>query len=462
MPNEPFIRHEVSSTDGEEALAAYSRAVGRMQEREATDPTSWSYQAAMHGSRITPPMALWNECRHWSWWFLTWHRLYLYYFERIVRASVEANENRTDWALPYWNYGLGGDHAKLPEPFRTPTAGNPLFVAQRENGFNGGAKLDRRIISPAKALACPRFIGADQFGGPIGSVEPKFRNAPGELEKTPHNAVHSTIGGWMGKPKTAAQDPIFWLHHANIDRVWVEWSEVAGHADPSEEEWLKHEFEFFEEEGEAIALEPGEALDTVEDLDYAYDVTAPTPHEVEPGPEPLPTEEPPKVVAANAEGMTLRGGQASIGIAIEAQAEPDLLAATSETEPQRLLLNIEELRGQENPSTSYGVFVNLPEGAGEETMDEHYVGTASFFGIEDLSEPGEEDHADSLTLTYQIGEVLRELNGGEPWSGESLDVTLVPLPAIPPEDADETVLAETEPSEDDPPVEVGRVSLSVV
>ena len=48
----------------------------------------------------------------------------------------------------------------------------------------------------------------------------------GELENLPHNRVHVRIGGqngFMSDPATAALDPIFWLHHCNIDRLWEVW-----------------------------------------------------------------------------------------------------------------------------------------------------------------------------------------------------------------------------------------------
>jgi hypothetical protein len=32
----------------------------------------------------------------------------------------------------------------------------------------------------------------------------------------------------MVRPETAAQDPIFWLHHANIDRLWERWLQLGG------------------------------------------------------------------------------------------------------------------------------------------------------------------------------------------------------------------------------------------
>jgi len=38
----------------------------------------------MHGTDATPAKTLWNSCQHGSYYFLSWHRMYLYYFERIL------------------------------------------------------------------------------------------------------------------------------------------------------------------------------------------------------------------------------------------------------------------------------------------------------------------------------------------------------------------------------------------
>ena len=50
------------------------------------------------------------------------------------------------------------------------------------------------------------------------------------LESNPHNQVHVDVGGdspdgriWglMSDPGLAALDPIFYMHHSNIDRMWA-------------------------------------------------------------------------------------------------------------------------------------------------------------------------------------------------------------------------------------------------
>ena len=43
------------------------------------------------------------------------------------------------------------------------------------------------------------------------------------IEGNPHGHVHDMVGGDMGEVPTAAADPIFWVHHCHIDRLWAAW-----------------------------------------------------------------------------------------------------------------------------------------------------------------------------------------------------------------------------------------------
>jgi hypothetical protein len=44
-----------------------------------------------------------------------------------------------------------------------------------------------------------------------------------DLEYDAHNSVHNWCNGTISDPDTATQDPIFWLLHANVDRLWDTW-----------------------------------------------------------------------------------------------------------------------------------------------------------------------------------------------------------------------------------------------
>ena len=149
MSGKPFVRRDIWSLPANDPIVtSYAKAVEVMQNRPATDQTSWAYQAAIHGSQAPSPPPLANQCQHQGWYFIAWHRMYLYYFERIVRAAVVQSGGPSDWALPYWNYGLNGRSATLPLPFRNPPTGLPALNRTHKPGINTGATIPPLITSP--------------------------------------------------------------------------------------------------------------------------------------------------------------------------------------------------------------------------------------------------------------------------------------------------------------------------
>jgi hypothetical protein len=54
-----------------------------------------------------------------------------------------------------------------------------------------------------------------------------------------HGAVHVRVGGDMSSVPTAGYDPIFYLHHANIDRLWAQWQQANPGALPATEASLQ-------------------------------------------------------------------------------------------------------------------------------------------------------------------------------------------------------------------------------
>ena len=144
-----------------------------------------------------------------------------------------------------------------------------------------GAQFDPSLTSAAAALAQTGFTSpAPGFGG--GKVGPvHFDSSTGALEFTPHNAMHGAIGGapspgtctegLMNAPECAALDPIFWLHHANIDRLWSVWiASGGGRSDPPDGSWLDAPFNFYTETGAPITMTAKEVLNTALQLKYVY------------------------------------------------------------------------------------------------------------------------------------------------------------------------------------------------
>jgi tyrosinase len=132
--------------------------------------------------------------------FLAWHRQYLVRFERRLQ------EEDPDVFLPYWNW--------ITDP-KIPPQINRKAQLQRwgiNRQWDPSEMPDRRDVTNA-------------------TRHDPFRPFQSRLERGPHNAVHGAVGGAMatyGSPR----DPLFWLHHANVDRIWAQWQSRSGKRPP--------------------------------------------------------------------------------------------------------------------------------------------------------------------------------------------------------------------------------------
>jgi tyrosinase len=483
--NEPYVRRNVwTLPSADQTVEDYAKAVSVMRARPASDPTSWTYQAAMHGTHASPTKPLWNGCQHGTWFFLAWHRLFIYYFEQIVRAAVVEAGGADGWALPFWDYGAGGQQATLPTAFRSQSVGgnpNPLFVAQRAHGINTGQALSPAVASPAGALKRPRFTGLTQFGGGLTPVA-QFSSSTGQLEQTPHNVVHDAVGGpsgLMADPDQAAEDPIFWIHHANIDRLWFLWSGNPKHRTPSDARWTGQTFSFFDAHGNRVQKTPADVLDIVGQLGYTYEVASPAgPAAAAPGPEepdaavspeepdaavsPEDAQEPePELVGASDAPLRLVGAPATVSFQIDAQAQRAALSTGGVSEPAAIYLSVEDIEAERNPGTVYGVYLNLPEAsaASAAVAEAHHAGNVSFFGVERARNPHGDEHAHGLRIVHDITELTQELAAAGEWDGTHVTVSFRPLGLIPPDRPDLAHALPDDVSESDPPVMIGRVSV---
>jgi tyrosinase len=153
----------------------------------AADPNSWTYWVNIHL----------NRCPHGIPYFLGWHRGFLYYFENRLRTV----SGDSQLILPYWDYY---SYATLPAEFTNPAPTNPLYVGRVNTNVRQALTL---------APFAPTIINFPR--GYSSAFEPSVEGAP-------HDPVHDIIGGIMATMQSPT-DPIFWLHHSNIDRLWVAW-----------------------------------------------------------------------------------------------------------------------------------------------------------------------------------------------------------------------------------------------
>jgi Common central domain of tyrosinase len=207
----PFVRQSIASPPAQ--ITSLQHGIQVMMSRPASDPTSYRFQANIHGtydSATTPQeMQSWNNCEHGSYYFPSWHRMYLYFFDRILRAAA----GDPNVVLPYWNWTDPAQRT-LPLPFRQPAnASNPLYIAPtgRPAALDAGtASLGAGTVDFSVAFADVNFDSPTgsgvSFGGQIASPM-QFNAAHGDFESQPHDVVHGALGGLMSDPFMFDQEP---------------------------------------------------------------------------------------------------------------------------------------------------------------------------------------------------------------------------------------------------------------
>jgi tyrosinase len=187
------VRPEWQSFKTTPRYDSFIKAVKLMKANtNANDPKSWSYWTNIHL----------KQCPHSLPYFFAWHRGYLYYFERQLRTV----SGDTKLVLPYWDYYT---NPALPAEFTNSSSSNPLYI--------------KRVNTNVRQALTMAPFSSTLINFPRGSAyafEPSFEDAP-------HNPIHDIIGSWMADLQSPT-DPIFWLHHANVDRMWVAWVNAGG------------------------------------------------------------------------------------------------------------------------------------------------------------------------------------------------------------------------------------------
>jgi hypothetical protein len=325
---------------------------------------------------------------------------------------------------------------------------------------NAGGQLPPSITSADDALDFTGFIPppAPGFGGGI-TAPSHFFTAHGQLEFTPHNDVHVVIDGWMGDPDMAALDPIFWLHHCNIDRLWVAWLQKGGgRVNPSETQWLDQTFPFHNDDGIQESRPVSDFLDTTQ-VGYAYEgIPAPVAAEEVPAAQERGTDPAmpnPEMVGASEQPVMLTGTHASVNVPIDRRAvEARVRDRTAAL--QHVYLNLEDIEAEHAPAVAYEVYI-----AADPTSTDapRYIGNVSFFGIEHYSRTNlDDDGPHGFRRTFDITSRVHEMRAENAWNEEGVVVSFRPVGMLPPPGggAEETVESRAAKAQ---AVRIGRISI---
>jgi tyrosinase len=418
-----YTRYPVDSREGQEMLDSYRRAIMVMLDLKPDHPHNWFRNAFVHT----------YDCPHHNWWFTVWHRGYTGWFERTVRLYSKNPKFAFpywDWSrLPYVPKGMfdgvltptAGDYDKFISSYKTfqdfigpsldgywktltPVQSKLLQERQMatvpdvwswvvKRGMYATTKyarypsrdkpdLDAATRDATSATTVARLMQAPTFetfnsGQTDNHGQMSATIAP--LESTPHDLTHNFCGGanivpadQMGfmQDNLSPSDPLFFLHHANVDRLWHNWTQnqiAAGkpYKPQNIDVFMKEAFPFFfDENGKALTGAVAADYFDIGAFDYRY-------------------QEPAVVVAARAPAPpaaalrapipgSMNRGTATLAVPAEALAEDHVLVV------QVTIANPTTL----GAPRAFAVLANAPESVTTAGPDSpYYIGAVAFFGV---------------------------------------------------------------------------------
>jgi polyphenol oxidase len=431
-------------------LKAAFAALRKLSVDDPLDPRGWLNQAHVHCWYCGGPQGDGTNAGteiHGSWNFMPWHRAYLYFFERILAKLIGDDT----FALPYWDWDTvvkdasgqtSAPHAALPLPYINPNGRtNPLYDELRLATTT--ERIPASYVGPTMMDPIMLNKNTELFFGSAPLSEP---SVSGMVEFGPHGIVHIWVGDPlirdgngtfdMGVLATAAQDPIFFAHHGNIDRIWVNWlgQTGGGRANPTSPDWLNTTWTFFDENSRWTSIKASDVVDYEVALRYRYEEpkmpeaamvaarTAPAgPTVVAQAPAPAGPKPAPLVLASPQQNLRLGPGPLTRSVALPAEHRSRMSMATPSTAGTPVI-RIAGIEGPAGGAAIVRVFVNLPAAnSATPVTDAHYVG---YFTLVPNSLRGAHVHGHAgLNVELPLAAQTRELIG----SGQNLSVTLVPV-----------------------------------
>ncbi len=214
------VRKNINNLSAKE-LTKFRGAMAAIQALPRSDNRSFEWVAAQHGCDQ-------QHCPHHRPGFLTWHRAYINALEMNLRAVDP------DVTHPYWDWSaadadglpkaytdktyVNAAGKRKPNPLRAYTFECPAGSPKATTSRNPGAKprLAQLGEQARRSLALNSFQA--------------FQDTSVDAIQNSHDGLHGWVGGSMASISFAAYDPIFYAHHANVDRIWAAWQAKFGNS----------------------------------------------------------------------------------------------------------------------------------------------------------------------------------------------------------------------------------------
>jgi len=191
---------------------AFAAAVNALKQSGGYDPfvnLHIQYQNVIHGGSI----------------FWPWHRWYVRQFELALQAK-----DASVW-VPYWDWAYDSQAPEHSVVFQSNRLGGNGQGAN--NCVQDGAFANWQAVYPDAHCLSRQWDGGNSISSfystdVINSILARattYAAAEKGIEINPHGAVHVNIGGDMSQMQSP-NDPIFFLHHAFVDKLWWTWQQT--------------------------------------------------------------------------------------------------------------------------------------------------------------------------------------------------------------------------------------------
>ena len=414
--NRPTRRRlRTGSPEVDADIATYRQAVTLMKGLPSSDPRNWAVQAAIHGTALGG----FNLCQHGTPHFFSWHRAYLFYFEKICQKLT----GNPHFGLPYWNWNQNPD---LNPAFLDTTS--VLYLARVNTSVAA-------LSAVSTAELAPIFTDTD------------FYTFWPQIEGTPHNSVHSFVGDTMGGGGSA-MDPIFWTHHCMVDYCWDKWNIDMGNNNPSDPTWNGTSWNYFVDgDGHATTMTAG-ITTLMPLLSYQYehsDIGTPVPAlsiktkaEFNKVQDRLKKGADIKFIIKNRIPVV---GKTTLSIGRPFTVEPKVSAGdlaviiNNDATKDHVFVSINYVQLPAESDFFVRVFINLPDAnSSTPVADPHYAGSFAFFGTpmpEKSMTAGMPAHKHVPKFLVNITPTLQKLRKNPQFDDRSkLSVQLVAVPFL--------------------------------